>query len=211
MRSPGRPKAGTEPATDDRVLTAAIKAFARQGYDGVSIRTLSRELGVSHNTIPQRFGSKEKLWYAAVDRAFGRIVDDLAEVTGDEAADPMELIHAGIVRFIQVAARAPELHGLITVESANNSERLDYIFDTYISPAVAPLARALDTLAAAGRIRPTPLRTFYFLIATGGAGPFALAPLAGRFAGEAGPVDEHARLVADILTAGIRSPSPLTS
>lgn len=32
---------------------------------------------VSHNAIPQRFGSKKKLWDAAVDHGFGRVSEDL--------------------------------------------------------------------------------------------------------------------------------------
>ncbi|WP_353358403.1 TetR family transcriptional regulator, partial [Mycobacterium sp.] len=30
------------------ILGAALKAFATHGYDGVALRTLNRELGVSH-------------------------------------------------------------------------------------------------------------------------------------------------------------------
>jgi hypothetical protein len=32
---------------------------------------------VSHNVIPQRFGSKKKLWDAAVDHGFGRVSEEL--------------------------------------------------------------------------------------------------------------------------------------
>ena len=40
----------------------------------------SRQLGVSHNLIPQRFGSKDRLWYAAVDQGFGTLLSDLLPV-----------------------------------------------------------------------------------------------------------------------------------
>ncbi len=51
----------------DEILGAALRAFATHGYEGVSVRTLNRELGVSHSLINGRFGSKEDLWYATVD------------------------------------------------------------------------------------------------------------------------------------------------
>ena len=56
---------------------AALDEFAENGFAGTSVRKLARDLGVSHNLIPQRFGSKERLWYAAVDQGFGALATDL--------------------------------------------------------------------------------------------------------------------------------------
>jgi transposase len=44
---------------DDEILRAALHAFAEHGYDGMSLRTLNAEMGLSRGTINQRFGSKE--------------------------------------------------------------------------------------------------------------------------------------------------------
>jgi len=211
-RPRGRPKTGDAPATPEQVLAAALRAFARHGYEGVSIRTLSQDLGVSHNTIPQRFGSKERLWHAAVDWGFGNLVADLAPVAGENPPDPLDELHAGIRRFVEHSAAHPELHALMNIEGATDSHRLDYIFDNYVAPATEPLREALERLVAAGRIRPIPLRTLHFLITSGGAAPFSLAPLARRF-DPADPLDGehvrgHARLVADIITAGLRAAAP---
>src|ERR1700680_3166094 len=88
----GRPKAQDAPATLEQILDAAFRAFATYGYDGVAVRTLNRELGVSHNLIHQRFGSKQGLWYAAVYRAFGQQVTELAtgfDPTLDEPLDQL--------------------------------------------------------------------------------------------------------------------------
>ena len=65
-RRRGRPPAD-EAIESSEILDAALRAFARHGLEGVSVRTLNRELGVSHNLIYQRFGSKDDLWRAAVD------------------------------------------------------------------------------------------------------------------------------------------------
>src|SRR6267378_3883865 len=51
----GRPKAQDAPVTVEQILDAAFRAFATYGYDGVAVRTLNRELGVSHNLIHHRF------------------------------------------------------------------------------------------------------------------------------------------------------------
>jgi AcrR family transcriptional regulator len=54
------------PASLDDILGAALRAFAAHGY-GASLRTINRELGVSHNLLNGRFGSKEARWYATID------------------------------------------------------------------------------------------------------------------------------------------------
>jgi hypothetical protein len=44
-----------------------VRQFAALGYDGASIGTINRELGVSQNLTYQRRGTKEHLWRDAVD------------------------------------------------------------------------------------------------------------------------------------------------
>jgi len=53
----GRPKASDSMPIEE-ILEKALNIFATVGYDGMSLRTLNRELGVSHNLIYQRFGTK---------------------------------------------------------------------------------------------------------------------------------------------------------
>jgi AcrR family transcriptional regulator len=211
-RRTGRPKAQDAPATLDQILDAAFRAFATYGYDGVAVRTLNRELGVSHNLIHQRFGSKLGLWYAAVDRAFSQQVTELATAFDPTLADPLDQLNHAIRRFVRYNAERPELLGLMNIEGRVDSERLDYIYDNYIAPALAPLARLLDHLRKEGRIRPISLRALFFLIAHGAAAPFTLAPLARHF-DNADPrrpsqVTEQAALTADLITSGLSLDTP---
>jgi AcrR family transcriptional regulator len=204
----GRPTAKDAPATLEQILDAAFRAFATYGYDGVSVRTLNRELGVSHNLIHQRFGSKRGLWYAAVDRAFGRQVTELATAFDPTLSDPLDQLEHAIRRFLVYSAEHPELLGLMNIEGRVDSERLDYIYDNYLEPALAPLGRLLDHLVATGRIRPISLRSLHFLVAHGATAPFTLTPLARRF-DPTDPLDptevaEHAALAAGLITNGLR-------
>jgi len=208
----GRPRAEDAPVTLEQILDAAFRAFATYGYDGVAVRTLNRDLGVSHNLIHQRFGSKQGLWYAAVDRAFGQQVTQLATAFDPTLTDPLDQLNHAIRRFVHYSAERPELLGLMNIEARVDSERLDYIYDNYIAPALAPLGRLLDHLHENGRIRPISLRALFFLIAHGAAAPFTLAPLARRF-DNTDPLDpnqvaEHAALTADVITSGLRLTAP---
>jgi TetR/AcrR family transcriptional regulator len=99
----------------------------------------------------------------------------------------------------------------MNIEARVDSERLDYIYDNYIAPALAPLGRLLDHLHKHARIRPISQRTLFFLIAHGAAAPFTLAPLARHF-DNTDPLDpnqitEQATLTADLITNGLR-PNP---
>lgn len=57
----GRPKE----VTDEQILVASRRCFLERGA-GVSAVEIARELGVSHTTIFNRFGSKEALMIAAL-------------------------------------------------------------------------------------------------------------------------------------------------
>jgi AcrR family transcriptional regulator len=55
-------------ALRDRLLDAAARVFARQGYDGTKILDIVREAGLSTGAVYGRFGSKEELLREAVVR-----------------------------------------------------------------------------------------------------------------------------------------------
>jgi AcrR family transcriptional regulator len=57
----GRPKE----VTDEQIVVAARRCFLERGA-GVSAHDVARELGVTHTTIFNRFGSKEALMIAAL-------------------------------------------------------------------------------------------------------------------------------------------------
>ena len=44
----------------------------------MSVRELTRQLGVSHNLVHHYFRSKADLWRAAIDHAFGTVSAELA-------------------------------------------------------------------------------------------------------------------------------------
>ena len=206
-RPGGRPRTEDAPASLDDILGTALRAFATHGYDGVALRTLNRELGVSHNLLNARFGSKEALWYATVDWAFGPLEHRLATAFDPTLTDPLEQLRLTMRAFLLYSAQRPELVGLLNIEGRQDTERLAYIYNTHIAPALEPISRLLDHLAAQGRTKPVSLRTFLFLLAHGAAAPFTLAALARRFDPtdplDRAAVEEHADLAADLIVRAL--------
>ena len=51
-RKPGRPRLDAEPTFDrEHALRVALRVFARDGFEGASVRQISREVGVSHTLL----------------------------------------------------------------------------------------------------------------------------------------------------------------
>ncbi len=194
--------------SDPELLDAALDAFAAAGYDGTSVRELSRTLGVSHNYVHQRFGSKERLWFAAVDHGFSRLAADLLSIRLDDAADDLDRLRASVVRYVESMSLRPALLQIISIEATTPGPRLDHLYDSYIEPVRVFGEELLGRLHAAGRVRTDSVALMYFMMTHGAAGPLALPALGERFGMAVDPTDEeavraHARAAVDVLFDGL--------
>jgi AcrR family transcriptional regulator len=151
----------------DQVLSAALHAFAAHGYQGVSVRTLNRELGVSHNLLHQRFGSKLGIWYAAVDWGFGRLTEELGQALSG-SSDPLEQLRRFVRTFVEFSARHPDLQRLVIQEGGSSSERLTHLLERYVRPTIVALTPTLGRLARSGRVRAVPPEVVYALMTSAG-------------------------------------------
>ena len=211
-RPRGRPTAA-DSLPIDVILTVALKHFATMGYEGASLRTINRELGVSHNLIYERFGTKEDLWRAAVDYGFGGLVNEMQAVFDPTLSEPLAQLRLAIRKFLIYAAAHPELLSLMNNEGRQDTERLRYIYKTYLEPSQVQVVRLLHHLAEEGVIRPISHRSFSFLVIHGGVAPLSLVPL-GKLLDPAHPndpasIEEQADLVSTVIIEGLRLSPPL--
>jgi AcrR family transcriptional regulator len=210
-RPRGRPAAVDDRTpTDDELLGAALDAFAAHGFAGTSVREIARQAGVSHNLIPQRFGSKDRLWYAAVDHGFDTLLIELLPVALEDQPDDVSRLRAWMVRFIEANAARPALLRIINREAASPGPRLDYLYDRYIEPVRQAGEGLLVDLHDRGLVTTTSVELVYFLMTHGAGGPTAFPALAARFGTTVGPDDpeairRHAETAVDLLFRGLRS------
>ena len=207
-RPRGRPPGDAAPvAPNDDLLPLALEAFADLGYEGSSLRALCRRLGVSHNLLHQRFGSKDRLWFAAVDHGFRFLATQLVVDSGaEEETDDLERLRALMIRWLEAMASAPALVKIINQEATTRGPRLDYMFDTYIDPVTRVVGEFLEKLEAAGRVRHLDPGTWHFLLVHGAGGPLSLRALADRFGGAPTTpqaVRRYAADVVDVLLSGL--------
>lgn len=52
--------------TRDKILLTARRMFHERGYDGVGMRTLADEIGMSTGALFGHFGSKDEIWEASI-------------------------------------------------------------------------------------------------------------------------------------------------
>jgi len=208
-RRAGRPPADVGPVRSrEEILDAALEAFGAVGYDAMSVRELTRRLGVSHNLVHHYFRSKAELWRAAIDHSFGTVAAELAAAfsAAPPQADLLASLRQAMIIFLTVAARFPA-NGLIIVrEGALGGERLDYIFTRHVN--LEPWRTLLARAQREGKVRAdVDIRTLFFLLTDGGAGPYTSPALARRIGGpdplRPAAIRAHAELVADILLGGI--------
>jgi TetR/AcrR family transcriptional regulator len=206
-RAKGRPRF----LTDEAILRAALRAFAESGFDAMSVRRLNAGLGVSHQTISQRFGSKRGLYFAAMDLGFADFFAavDTARATRPIPVDDLGVLREAIRSFMSAASDTPELGRLVNHEGLVASERLDYIVEHAFDPGMRGILDVAHRLSDAGLIRPTSARELFFL-AQAGAAPFTITALSATFDPVDGPLDPaaHIERVTDIIVQGLlKSPS----
>jgi len=96
-----------------KILDAAQTLFAAKGVDGVSIRQIAEEAGISKATVFHHFQSKDELYQAVVKRSCEGIGELLAQLAVREDSDALvaladyrrqdlkeTMAHADVVRLV---------------------------------------------------------------------------------------------------------------
>ena len=157
-------------ATRDSILRAAIKVFAKHGYDGGRIEQISKAAKSYDRMIYYYFGSKEDLFMAVLEETYRRF-NEAESALALDAQQPLESLKA-VIRFMWSYYRNnPEF---ITLLNAENLHRGKHIAKSlrakeYSSQAIAVLGEVLKSGAAQGMFRAdVSARDLYLTIAAMG-------------------------------------------
>jgi len=81
------PRGGTDSETTrKRILGVSTRLFAELGYEGVAMRQITREVGVTLPTVYHHFGSKEELFKAVETELYGSHAESLLEDLHEDAS-----------------------------------------------------------------------------------------------------------------------------
>jgi TetR/AcrR family transcriptional regulator len=183
--------------TRGRLLEAALVEFSRAGFEGTSTRAIAGRAGCHQPQINYHFASKEALWEAAVDFVFADLYAAMAPVAAVE--DPVERFAEGIRRFVQFAARRPELNRIMVAEAMASSSRLAWIVDRHGRAAYEFNIQVWRALRATGRGAPIDERFLHHTLAGAASLLWANAPEAALLDPSFVIDDETVRAHADSL------------
>src|SRR5918999_1264046 len=101
--TPPYPRGRTPPAgRGGPKVAAAPRPFSERGYHGVSMDEIAAASGITKPMLYDYFGSKEGLLLACVERARGRLFEEIAAAVR-AADDPERALRAGIEAFLAFA------------------------------------------------------------------------------------------------------------
>ncbi len=163
-RKVGRPAQPTDIPAESEILTRGLTAFAELGYDGASVRELARRLGVSHNFINDRYGSKERFWRAVIDQSLRAQVARLGAVLDVSGEDELARLRHLVHTFHQANVAEPDLARILQYESIRGGQRLEYVFQQYLLPVRAAVAPLVQSLVDQGRVRPFPMDVMIYAV-----------------------------------------------
>ncbi len=152
--------------TRDRIVAAALEAFAERGFDGARTRDIAARAGVNQGLITYHFSSKEALWKAAADRIFallgqefGRRLEALRDV------EPVARLRGVARHFVRFAAAHPELHRFMVEEGKSDGPRLQWLVDRHVRPLYEASRELIEAAQEEGALlRTDPVHLHYILI-----------------------------------------------
>src|ERR1700712_4068531 len=150
-----QPKIKRDPeGTRRRILLAAAEEFAAGGLFGARVDQIARRAETNERMLYYYFGSKEQLFTAVLEHAFGALVDTERSLDLDGIA-PVEAM-TRLAHFVWDYYRDhPELLRLINNENLHEARYIkgSTRIRELISPVVATLAGILERGAKAGLFR----------------------------------------------------------
>lgn len=139
-RGRGRPR-GRSSDSRERIVSAAVDEFAREGYDGATIRSIAANAGVDPALVHHYFGSKSGLFAAIIDSP---VRPDLA--VRKFLGEPREQLGENIVRYVLETWDQPEVQkrGVAMLRSAIGGRMPGPLLTGFLSKElVGRVARAL--------------------------------------------------------------------
>ncbi|MFC9591390.1 TetR/AcrR family transcriptional regulator [Streptomyces sp. NPDC056944] len=105
-----------------QMVDAAVKCFARQGYQAASMDGIAELAGVSKPLVYLYLGSKEELFTCVIRREAGALLAAVAAGVGGPGEPPDERLWAGLLAFFTYAAEHPDSWVVLSRQARTQGE-----------------------------------------------------------------------------------------
>jgi len=190
--------------TRERIVRAALDAFATYGFDGASTRQIAALAGENQGLITYHFSTKESLWKAAVDSIFLEFRRELAERVAVLAdADVRTQLRLLLIFFVRHAARRPEQMRLMIQEGKADNARMQWLVEHHLKDAFAIFGSILDRAIEEGIVPAAPVVHYFYILVGACSLLFTVAPecqyLTGDDPLDPAMVEAHAETVVNLI------------
>jgi AcrR family transcriptional regulator len=131
------PRRRNAASTRQAILDAAVAAFCQRGYDGVGVREIAADAGVTAMLVNRYFGSKEGL--------FEEVVEVVLAPPSVVPETPEDLVRRTVEALVARSAPAADAENpfQLTLLSAHNPRAAEIVRAAMLRHVVARLARLL--------------------------------------------------------------------
>lgn len=98
----------SEESTRDRLLATARRVFAQDGFEGASIRTITREAEVNLGAVTYHFGSKEELYHEVLRQVLTPLRNRMREVASGNDVPVEKRVEAVVRGFFEHLVENPD-------------------------------------------------------------------------------------------------------
>jgi TetR/AcrR family transcriptional regulator len=169
---PGRPAVTEEAAMSriqrdnrERILAAALAAFARDGFRGATVDAIALEAGMSKPNLLYYYPTKERMYLAVLDRVLSTWLDPLRAMDPD--GEPVEEIMAYVRAKLAMTAAYPEASRLFAGEVMRGAPVLGETLSGPLRALVEEKAAVIRGWIEAGRLAPhDPVHLIFSIWAT---------------------------------------------
>jgi len=158
MYKNGMPRTALSPeqidAFRERLVSAAMRLFARRGYEGVTLRAIAAELGCSPMTSYRYFRDKAAIFAAVRTAAYERFAN-AQEACREEAEEPAALLAALGRAYVRFALENPDAYRLMFELGQPDPEGFPELRSAELR-AISPLREAMERAVEAERVEGDP-------------------------------------------------------
>lgn len=154
---PGRPR---DPQMESRILTAASRVYAANGWTGFTFEAVARSAGVGKPALYRRWDSREDLLFAAVDETLpAHDLPDTGSIRGDLIGMANQLLDGHVLGVRDVGGR-------LAFEAIIHPEPIGRIHERLVLSRRTPSRVMMLRGISRGELRPdTPITTVLDLVA----------------------------------------------
>jgi AcrR family transcriptional regulator len=138
----------------DRIVHAAARLFAYQGYHGASTRQIAHLANVSELTVFRQFKDKENLFWSTLSEHFAGVAFEKKLLDKIAAGEPPDVVLPEIVElFADAVSYRPELLRLMAVAFIEMHPKGETYLQEHLSPALTAICRYIETNIKGGKLR----------------------------------------------------------